>query len=95
MERGSAHAAVGKEDLYLSEHQVPILTSGVPVLHDPLRRQVEHSPQRIVVAKTGCILGDLTELPVQALDDVGRVYDFPGGVPDLIGDAPLQTALGC
>ena len=64
MGRGSAHAAVGEEDLQLAEYQIPILTSSVPVLHDPLRYQVEHPPQRIVVGKTGFVLGDLPELPV-------------------------------
>ena len=44
--------------------------------------QVEHLAQGIVVGEAGLIFGDLTELAVQALDDVGRVYDFPnlGGI---------------
>ena len=75
--RGSARAAVGKEELQLAEHQVPVLAPGMPVLYDPLGCQVKHSPQRIVVGKAGFVLGDLPELPVQALNDVGRVYDFP------------------
>lgn len=76
--KGSAHASVDREDLQLAEHQIPILASGVPVLHDPLGCQIKHSPQRIVIGKTGFILGDLPELAVQALDNIGRgrVYDF-------------------
>ena len=75
--RGSARASVGEEELQLTEHQVPILTPDMPVLDNSLGCQIEHSPQRIVVGKAGFVLGDLPELPVQALDDVGRVYDFP------------------
>lgn len=75
--RGLAHGAVDKEDLQLAEYQIPILTSGVPVLHNPLGRQIEHFAQRIVIGKAGLVLGDLPELPVQALNDVCRVYDFP------------------
>ena len=74
--RGLAHAAVGEEDLQLAEHQIPILISGVPVLHDPLGCQVKHSFQRIVVGKAWFVPGDLPELPVQPLNDVGRVYDW-------------------
>ena len=49
----------------------------MPVLHDPLGRQVEHPAQRIVVGKGRFVFGDLPELAVQALDDVRRVYDLP------------------
>ena len=44
--------------------------------------QVEHLAQGIVVGEAGFVLGDLPELAVQALDDIGRVYDFPnlGGI---------------
>ena len=38
--------------------------------------QIEHLAQGIVVGKAGLILSDLPELAVQALDDIGRVYDF-------------------
>lgn len=75
--RTSAHAAVSKENLQLAEYEISILTSGTPALHDPLRRQIEHSSQRIAVGKTEFVLGDLPELTVQALDDISRVYDFP------------------
>ena len=34
-------------------------------------------PQRIIIRKTGLVLCDLPELPVQTLDDIRRVYDFP------------------
>ena len=37
---GSARGAFGEHQCELAEHQVPILTPGMPVLHDPLRRQV-------------------------------------------------------
>jgi hypothetical protein len=47
------------------------------VLHDPLGCQIEHPAQRVVIGEGRLVLGDLTELPVQPLDDVRRVYDFP------------------
>ena len=75
--RGSAHLAVSEHDVQLTEHHVPILAPGVPVLHDALGRQVEHPAQRIIVGKGRLVLCDLPELAVQALDDVRRVYDFP------------------
>ena len=75
--RGSAHLPVGKHDLQLTEHHVPILATGVPVLNDPLGCQVQHPPQGIIVGKGGLVLCNLTELPVQAFDNVRRVYDFP------------------
>lgn len=79
--RELARAAVGEEKLQLAEHQVPILTFGMPMFYNPLGRQIEHSPQRIVVGKAGFVLGDLPELTVQALYNVSRVYDFPNFRP--------------
>ena len=75
--RGLAHPEVSKQNLQLTEHQVSILAPGVPVPDDPLRCQIEHPLQGIVVGKAGLILGDPPELPVQTLNDVGGVYDFP------------------
>ena len=84
--RGSARLAVGKHDLQLAEHHVPILAPGVPMLHDSLGCQVQHPPQRIVVGKRRFVLGDLSELTIQPFDDVRRVYDFPnlGRISELI-----------
>ena len=44
--------------------------------------QIEHFTQGIVVGEAGLVFGNLPELAVQALDDIGRVYDFPnlGGI---------------
>jgi len=75
--RESAYSAVGEHDLQLTEHQIPVLTSGVPVLHDTLGGQIQHPAQGVVVREGGLVLRDLPELAVQALDDVRRVYDFP------------------
>ena len=75
--RGSACLPVGEHDLQLTEHHVPILTPCVPVLNDPLGRQVQHPTQRIVIGKRGLVLRNLPELTVQAFDNVRRVYDFP------------------
>ena len=75
--RGSARLPVGEHDLQLAEYHVPILAPGVPMPDDPLRCQIQHPTQRIVVGERGLVLRDLPELAVQALDDVRRVYDFP------------------
>lgn len=73
----------------------------MPVLHDPLGRQIEHSPKRIFVGKAEIVLGDWPELPVQPLDDVGRIYDFPAlrrafkeGAQKLPGVLPALDAGG-
>lgn len=55
-DRGSAHAVVGEEELQLAEYQIPILISGMPMLHNPLRHQIEFSPQKIIVGKTALFL---------------------------------------
>ena len=75
--RESAYGPVGEHDLQLTEHQIPVLISGVPVLHDTLGGQIQHPAQGVVVREGGLVLCDLPELAVQALDDVRRVYDFP------------------
>ena len=75
--RESANGPVGEHDLQLTEHQIPVLTSGVPVLHDALGGQIQHPAQGVVVREGGLVLRDLPELAIQALDDARRVYDFP------------------
>ena len=75
--RESANGSVGEHDLQLTEHQIPVLTSGVPVFHDALRGQIQHPAQGVVVREGGLVLRYLPELAIQALDDVRRVYDFP------------------
>ena len=47
------------------------------MLLDALCGQVKHPAQGIVVGKAGLVFRDLTELTVEALDDIGRVYDLP------------------
>ncbi len=39
--------------------------------------KVEHFAQGIVAGKAGLVFGALSELAVQALNDIGDVYDFP------------------
>ena len=39
--------------------------------------EIEHFTQGIIVGEAGFVPGDLPELAVQALDNIGRVYDFP------------------
>ena len=71
--RGSANRPVGEHDLELGEDHFPVLTPGMPVLGDPPGGQIEHPAQGIVVGKAGLVFGDLTELAVEALDDIGRM----------------------
>lgn len=40
--RGSARFPVCKQNLQLTSHQIPILTLGVPMLHNPLGFQIQH-----------------------------------------------------
>ena len=72
--RGLADA-IREHDFQLTEYHVPVLTSGMPMLHDPLGRQVQHPAQGIIVGKRRLVLCDLSELPVETLNDIGRVYD--------------------
>ena len=74
---GSACLAVREHDLQFAEHHVPILAPGVPMLDNPLGCQIQHPTQGIVIGERRLVLSDLPELPVQTLDDIRRVYDFP------------------
>ena len=69
-------------ELELSQNHVPISTTDGPVFDNFPAGQIKHLAQGIVVGEPGFIFGDLAELAVQALDDIGRVYDFPnlGGI---------------
>ena len=73
----SGGLAVLEHDLELSQNHVPISTSGGPVFDDFPAGQIEHLSQGIIVGEAGLVLGNLAELAVQALNDIGRVYDFP------------------
>ena len=64
--RKSANDPVGEQDIQLTEHQIPVLVSGVPVLHDTRRGQIQHPAQGVVIREGGLILRDLPELAVQA-----------------------------
>ena len=68
--RESANGSVSEHDLQLTEHQIPVLTSGVPVLHDALGGQIQHPAQGVVIREGGLVLCDLTELAVQALEAI-------------------------
>lgn len=63
-EWGSAHSAVGKQDVQLAWNHIPFLVPGVPVLEDKLGCQIEHPPHVIVVGEAGSILDYLPELAV-------------------------------
>ena len=74
--QGSAGSTAGEHDLQLAEHQVPVLASGTPALCNMLRGQVEHPAQGIIVGKAGLVFRNLSELAVEAFDDIRRIYDF-------------------
>ena len=45
--------------------------------YDALRSQIKHFAQGIVIGKGRLVFGDLAELTVQPLDDIGGVNDLP------------------
>ena len=47
--------------------------SGGPVFDGFPAGQIEHLSQRIIVGEVRLVLGNLAELAVQALNDIGRV----------------------
>lgn len=49
----------------------------MPAFCDTLSGQVEHPTLGIIAGEAGHVSGDLPELPVEALDNIGRVYDLP------------------
>ena len=60
----------------MAEDQVPVLIAGPLALCDALRGgQIEHPVGEITAGKAGLVFHNLPG--VQALNDVGRVYDFP------------------
>ena len=75
--RGSANCPVGEHDLELAEDHVPVQAPGMPVPDNPPGGQIEHPAQGIVVGKAGLVFGNLAELAVEALNDIGRIYDLP------------------
>lgn len=48
----------------------------MPALHNTLRGQIEHPAQGIIADKAGLVPGDLPELAIESLDDIGRIYDL-------------------
>ena len=63
----SAGSPLGEHKAKLTENQIPVLTPGMPVLHDPLGSQVQHPAQGIVIGKRWLVLRDLAELPVETI----------------------------
>ena len=80
--QGSANSTAGEQDLQLAEHQVPVLASGAPALRNALGGQVKHPAQGIIVGKAGFVLRDLTELAVEALDNIRRCLLYTSDAAD-------------
>jgi len=79
--RESAGTAVGENDLQLTQNQIPVLASVMPLLYDPLGCQIQYSAQKIVVGKGNLILCHLTELAfnLSMMFVVYMVFRFAGG----------------
>ena len=54
---------------------------------------IEHLTQGIIVGEAGLVLSDLTELAVETLDDIGRVYDFPIYVTTISPDSQSSLCI--
>ena len=74
---GSGGLSVREHKLELRQNDIPVSTSGTPVFGNLPTGEIEHFTQRIIVGKAGFVPGDLAKLAVEALNDIGRVYDFP------------------
>ena len=74
---GSGRLSVREHKLELRQNDIPVSTSGGPVFDNLPAGKIEHLTQRVIVGKAGLVFGDLTELAVETLNDIGRVYDFP------------------
>ena len=57
-----------EHELELGENDIPISTSGGPVLDNFLTGKIEHLTQGVIVGKAGLVLSDLAELAVEALN---------------------------
>ena len=73
----SGGLAALKYELELNQNHISISASSGPVHDNFPADQVEHLSQGVIVGESGLVLGDLAELAVEALNDIGRVYDFP------------------
>ena len=77
MQAGSARDLIAKEDFNVPDNLVPVSTACGPMFDNLFRRQIQHLFEAVVVSKRGFVFGDFPELPVDALDDVGGIYDSP------------------
>ena len=73
----SYRLSVFKKYPQLIRHHIPVSANHRPVIHDILRRKIQHFPQRVIVRKRRFVLRDLPELSVQSFDDIRRIYDPP------------------
>ena len=64
--QGSTGGPLREHQLQLAEYQIPVLAAGVPVFHDPLRGQIQHPAQGIVIGKRRLVFRDLSELGLGA-----------------------------
>lgn len=68
MTGGSADHSILGQNLQLAERQIPVLITPFPVLHDPLRSQIQHPAQGITIGERGIVFGDLAKLAIESFD---------------------------
>ena len=73
---------LAEHDVQRSEYLIPVAVTNSPFFADVDACQIEHFHKRLVIGETALGFCDLTKLPVQSLDDIGCIYDFPnfGGI---------------
>ncbi len=74
---GLGEGSILGQNLQLAEHQIPVLITPFPVLHNSLRSQVQYPAQEIIIGERGLVFGDLAKLAIEPFDDIRRIYDFP------------------
>ncbi len=69
--------AAFKKQSQMVQYHFPFPVSLGPLFDNIIRRQIQHFTQAVVIREHRLCLRDFAELPVQPLNNVRRVYDFP------------------
>lgn len=76
-EKGLAGGLLIEHDAKIIGNDIPITAASRPMPGDFLRGQVQHFLQAVVMGEGWLVFRDLTELPVEPLDDIRRIYYLP------------------
>ena len=68
---------IAEHDVQSSQHLIPVGVTYRPFFADVYAGKVQHFHETLVVGKTSLVFCDLAVLPMQSLNDIGRIYDFP------------------